>query len=260
MFGGLDDPDESHAAGGHGAVGVALDEMADEGDVVGDADTAGEEEDGAVGVEGVDAAVGAFGEGLEGDAGVHAVLGASEEFVGEAGTATDKERERGFLVGAESVLVGHGDALFVGDDFGGLAPGDGEGVCGPPADSGDVQVDVLAGLEGPRAGEVEGDAQRVTWEGFNDCGSEFAAAVAVDDAGKTCSSLRLLAFDESEYRGGERYIPPRPRKRLQPKDSSAPACRPSESTRNQRQQRPWQCADEGMSHRRHAELARESAP
>lgn len=189
MFGGLDDPDEGDAAGGHGAVGVALDEMADEGDVVGDADTAGEEEDGAVGVEGVDAAVGAFGEGFESDARVHAVLGAGEEFVCEAGAAADEEGEGGFLVGAEGVLVGHGDALFVGDDFGGFAPGDGEGVGGPPADSGDVQVDVLTGFKGPWAGEVEGDAQGVTGEGLDDCGGEFAAAVAVDDTGKTCSSL-----------------------------------------------------------------------
>lgn len=189
VFGGLDDPDEGHAAGGHGAVGVALDQVADEGDVVGDADAAGEEENGAVGVEGVDAAVGALGEGLEGDAGVHAVLGADEEFVGEAGTAADEEREGGFLVGAEGILVGHGDALFVSDDLGGLTPGNGEGVGGPPADGGDVEVDVLTGFEGPRAGEVECDAQGVTGEGLDDCGGEFAAAVAVDDAGQACCSL-----------------------------------------------------------------------
>ena len=195
MFGGLDDPDEGHAAGGHGAIGVTLDEVADEGNVVGDADAAGEEKNGAVGVEGVDAAVGAFGEGLEGDAGVHAVLGAGEEFIGEAGAAADEEGEGGFLVGAEGVLVGHGNALFVSDDFGGFTPGDGEWMGGPPAYGGDVEVNVLTGFEGPWTGEVEGDAQGVTREGLDDCGGEFTAAVAVDDVGKTCSSLRQqLAF------------------------------------------------------------------
>lgn len=43
VFGGLDNPDEGDAAGGDGAIREPGDQMTDEGDVVGDADSAGEE-------------------------------------------------------------------------------------------------------------------------------------------------------------------------------------------------------------------------
>lgn len=48
VFGRADDPDEDDLAGGDGASGVAGHEVAHVGDLVRDADAAGEEHDGAV--------------------------------------------------------------------------------------------------------------------------------------------------------------------------------------------------------------------
>ena len=60
MFDMADNPDQHYAAGGDGAVGVATDEVPDVGDLVRYAYAAGDEEDGAVGVEDREAAVGTF--------------------------------------------------------------------------------------------------------------------------------------------------------------------------------------------------------
>jgi len=60
VLGRLDNPDEEDAAHSDGAGGVACDQVAHEGDLVRYPHPAGEEEDGAVGVEDVRAAVGAF--------------------------------------------------------------------------------------------------------------------------------------------------------------------------------------------------------
>ena len=127
VFGRLDDPDQGYSAGGHSAFGVALDKLTDEGDLVGDSDTTSDEEDGAVGVHGVDASVRALSESAEGNAGVRSVLGAHEQLVGETGSTADKEREGRFLR-AQGVLTGHGNALLIGDDLLGFAPGDREWV------------------------------------------------------------------------------------------------------------------------------------
>lgn len=89
VFGRLDDPDQGDAAGGDGAGGVARQEVADEGDLMGDADATGEEYDCAVGVEGVCGAVGAFGEGGEGDVVVGVLEGFAVEMFGEAGATAD---------------------------------------------------------------------------------------------------------------------------------------------------------------------------
>ena len=159
VFGRLDDPDEQDAARGHGAVREALDQRADVGDLVGDADAAGEEDDGAVGGEGVEAAVGAFGEGAHDQAAFVRGFGFSVEAVGEAGAAADDGREGGFRgrgQGGVDVLSGHDEAFFGGEVGGCAGPGEGEGVGGPEADGGDGEEGVLAGVEGPRPGDVEG--------------------------------------------------------------------------------------------------------
>ena len=89
VFGRLDDPDEEDAAGGDGAGGEAGHERADVGDLVGDADAAGEEDHGAVGGQVVQAAVGAFGQGADHQPAFVGRFGFSVEAVGEAGAAAD---------------------------------------------------------------------------------------------------------------------------------------------------------------------------
>ena len=69
MLRGLDDPDEIYFSGGDGAGGVACEEGAHEGELMRYSYATGEEHDGAVGGEGVGAAVGAFDKGGEGQAG-----------------------------------------------------------------------------------------------------------------------------------------------------------------------------------------------
>ena len=149
VFGRLDDPDEQNSTRGHGAGREARDERADVGDLVGDADAAGEENDGAVGGKGVQAAVGAFGEGADDEAAIVRGFGFAVEAVGEAGTAADDGCEGGCraAVGeAGDVLAGHDEAFFGGEGGGvvGAGPGEGEGVGGPEADGGDGQEGMLA--------------------------------------------------------------------------------------------------------------------
>lgn len=167
VFGRADHPDENDFARGDGAGRVPGDEVAHVGDLMGDADAAGEEQDGAVGVEGVQAAVGAFDQSGEGEAAVGGALGFFEEGVGEAGAAADDERHGGFLEG-EDVLARDGEAFFRVEVFGRVAPGDGEGVRGPETDGGKGDVHVLAGAEGPWSGYFHGYADGVAGKGFND--------------------------------------------------------------------------------------------
>ncbi len=89
MFGRADDPDQEDAPGGDGAGGVAREEVADKGYMVRDADAGGEEHDGAVGVEGLRAAVGAFDQSGDGDAVVRGIEYFVVEAIGEAGAAAD---------------------------------------------------------------------------------------------------------------------------------------------------------------------------
>ena len=125
----LDDPHEGDAAGGDGAVGEADDQVADVADLVGDADAAGEDEDGAVGAEGVQPAVRAFDQRGHGEAapGLFRLL---VQRVSEAVAATDDGRDGGLLQG-ENVLAVHSEAFFGVETLFGVGPGDGEGVGCP---------------------------------------------------------------------------------------------------------------------------------
>lgn len=107
MFGRLYDPDEDDFAGGAGAVSVGGDEVADVGDLVGDADASGEEHDGAVGGE-VLGAVGALDPGVCGEFSCRAGFGFGEHAVGEAGAAAHDEGHGADFAG-EDVLPGHGE-------------------------------------------------------------------------------------------------------------------------------------------------------
>ena len=99
MFRRADHPYEDDFAGRDCAGGVAGHEVAHVGHLMRDADPAGEQHDGAVGVQGVQTAVGAFDEGVDDGAAVGRALGFFEEFVGEAGAAADDEGHGGFLQG-----------------------------------------------------------------------------------------------------------------------------------------------------------------
>ena len=89
MFGRSDDPDQEDAARGDGAGGVACQEVAHKRHLVRDADAGREEHDGAVGLEELRAAVGAFDEGGQGEVVVEGGEGFAVEMVGEAGAAAD---------------------------------------------------------------------------------------------------------------------------------------------------------------------------
>lgn len=145
----------------------------------------------------MDAAVGSLGEGAQGDAGFGGVDGALEQLIGEARAATDQERQ-GRLLGAEHLLSGHGDSLLVGGDLLLLAPPDGEGVGGPPADGGDVQVEVLTGLERPGARHVQGDAQSITGEGLDEGCRGRSADVAIQNHEDTGGALEGPEDDGGE--------------------------------------------------------------
>lgn len=71
--------------------GVGGEQGADVWELVGDADAAGEEEDGAVGVEGFETAVGAFEEAGEVDGAGGGGAGAGVEAGGHAGAFADDE-------------------------------------------------------------------------------------------------------------------------------------------------------------------------
>ena len=207
VFGGADDPDEEDAAGGEGAGGVAGHEVAHVGDLVGDSYAAGEEDDGAVRMQRMQAAIWAFDKRTQRDAAIRGALGFFKQGVGEAGAPADDEGHGGFLAG-EHVLAGHGEALFRVEVFGGVAPGDGEGVRGPEAEGGDGDVHVLAGAEGPGTGHFHGDADGVAGEGFDDGFGAAFAEVSVDERTEADESLGVVSMwcqweeNSSSYLGG----------------------------------------------------------
>ena len=136
MFGRADDPDEEDAPRSDGARGVARDEVARKGHLVRDADARREEHDGAVGVEALRAAVGAFDQGREGGAVVEGVERFAVETVGEAGAAADDQgdglRGQGEGVGGWGGGFGGADSFFgvAGSEALGwsLGPGDGDWI------------------------------------------------------------------------------------------------------------------------------------
>ena len=87
MFGRPDDPDQDDPPSGDGTRGAARQERADKGHLVRYADAASEEHDGAVGVEALRAAVGAFEESGEDDAAVGAFECFAVEVIGETSPA-----------------------------------------------------------------------------------------------------------------------------------------------------------------------------
>lgn len=128
-----DRPDEQDAARAGRAVVRAAQEPLDVHDVVRDADAAGEEDGGAVAVERVRAAVGAFDEAGGGEDEVLGLGGALVEFAGEAVAGAADE---GDLAG----LGRRGGGEDFGFEFregevcrggGFVGPRDGEGVRGP---------------------------------------------------------------------------------------------------------------------------------
>nr|POE88211.1 hypothetical protein CFP56_11440 [Quercus suber] len=180
VLGRLDDPDQHDAARRAGAGRVRGDQVAHVRDLVRDADARGEQQHGTVRAEAL-VAVGPFDERRGAEFAAGALLGFAEEGVGEAGAAADDERHGGFL-GGEGVVAGGREHLFrrrVG--FLG-APGEREGVAGPEPDRRHVQVDVLAGVEVPRSGDVQGESERVTGQRLDVGFGQTATGVTVDEA------------------------------------------------------------------------------
>lgn len=70
------------------------------------------------------------------------------------------------------------------------SPGDAEGVRGPSAVAGEVGVDVGAGAEAPRAGEMEGHAASLGGEGLDsDGGGALAGDIVIEEAGEAEEEL-----------------------------------------------------------------------
>ena len=188
VLGRADDPGQEDAAGRDGAGGVTREEVAHDGHLARYADAAGDEHDGAVGVE-VRAAVGAFDEGGEGDAVGGGREGFAVEVVGEAGAAADDQGDGGLGEG-EGVGRWRGGFGSLFEVAGvevvgwGVGPGDGKGVGSPEADGGYGEEDVLAWFEGAGAGETEGDAEGVAGEDLDVGGRAAVADVAVDEGGE----------------------------------------------------------------------------
>ena len=191
MFGGLDYPDEGYFSRGDGAGGVAGEEGADEGELMGYSDAAGEEHDGAVGGEGVGAAVGAFDEGGEGEPGVGCGGAFGIKAVGEAGATADYEGEGGLGEGEDvGIYVGFFEVVGGGELGEGFGPGEGEGVGGVEADGGDGEEDVLAWVEGPGVGEVDVYAEGVAGKEFDICTGGGGTKVAVEEDQETLDALK----------------------------------------------------------------------
>lgn len=89
MFGRLDDPDQTHAARGHGTVRKPGDEVSHEWDLVRYTDTTGEEQDRPVRVKHLITAIGAFNKSTESDTTIRGFFGFFEKSVCEAGTAAN---------------------------------------------------------------------------------------------------------------------------------------------------------------------------
>ena len=95
VFGRSDDPNQEDAPRGDGAGGVACEEVPHERHLMRYADAGREEQDGAVGVEALRAAVGAFDESGEGDAAVRGSECSAVETFGEARTVADDQGHGG---------------------------------------------------------------------------------------------------------------------------------------------------------------------
>ncbi len=197
MLGGLNHPNQYDAAGGDGAVGESVDEVADKGDLVRDADAAGEHHDSAVGVQNVGAAVGAFNEGFDSDRAVEVLLGFFEELIREAGAAADNEGHSSAVVG-EDVLAGQGDTLLRVKVLFRVAPSDGEWVGGPEADGRNGQENMLAWYEGPWAGNSESETDGIAWESLELGFGASISKVAVKN--KKHANETLSKVSESKLR------------------------------------------------------------
>lgn len=191
MFGGLDDPDQGNATGRHGPFGKALDEMPHKWYLMCDADTACKEHDRAIRVHGMNATIRAFCERSQGYPSTGGALSTLEQFIGKASAATDQQGN-GCLLEARKVLLGHRDTLFACGEFLGFAPPDGEGVAHPETNGWDIQVDVLAGLEGPGPCHLQGDSQGIARQGLDLRCRGLPSAVTVHDDEDASGSLGLL--------------------------------------------------------------------
>lgn len=175
--------------------GVSGEEGACVRELMGDADAGGEEEDGAVGEEGVETAVGPFEEAGEVDGSGGGGAGAGVEAGGHAGAFADDEGHAcGGAVGEGGVEVGGGGGEFGegGGEREGFrgGPGDGEGVRHPEGEGWDVDVGVGAGAESPGTRHGEGEAAGVGGEGLDgQRGQTVAGEVAVDDAEPTDAAV-----------------------------------------------------------------------
>jgi hypothetical protein len=186
----LDDPDKCEAARRDGAVGVASNDVADMGNLVGDTDTSRPQHDCAIRAE-ILTTVWALGVASCREATRCRQVGLAEELVGESSSSANNEGHArlGLLKG--KIVHGHRETLLVDVVrvllF--LAPRDGEGVVGPQTNRGHVQVCVLTGAEAPRAGHLDGNAKSIAREDL-DIGRRATIANVVDE--KTGKSQEAL--------------------------------------------------------------------
>lgn len=136
----------------------------------------------------MDAAVRTLGERAESHSGLHRGQSSLEELVGETGAATHQQRQAR-LFRAIYILAGGRETLFIRNEFLGFAPPHGEGVGHPPPDGGDVQVDVLARLEGPGPGHLDRNSHGIAWQGLHQGSGRVATTVAVHKDDNTSSTL-----------------------------------------------------------------------
>ena len=193
MLGGLDNPNEHHAAGGDGTVCEAVDEVAHEGDLMGDANAAGKHHNGTVGMQDMGAAIGTLDNGVDDNGAMRVLLSFLEELVREASAAADDERHCGAL-GRENVEATCSDALFRVNVLFAIAPGDGERMRGPQANRGDGEKDMLAWHKGPRTGHSKGDSDSIAWENFElGFGALSSKQVAVHDCSHADEALSSVS-------------------------------------------------------------------
>ena len=164
--------------------------MADVRELVSDSHAAGEEENGAIGEQALEAAVGALEEGSQRQEARGFSAGSVVERGGHAGALADDEGHAGDgSVGEGGVEVGGRGREFLACFEGAVgrgalrAPGYGEGVRHPEREGGDVDVGVAAGAESPRTRHGEGETACFAWEGLDgEGGDSVAGDVAVEKA------------------------------------------------------------------------------
>lgn len=165
MLRGADGPHEGDAAHGGGAGVVGGEEGAELADLMGDADAAGEEDDGAVRVEGGGLTVGAFDEAGEVEFARGAGGGAVVQFARHAGALGHDEGDGVGRLGDREVLLCHWKHLHVRGDGSWrccAGPGDGEGMRLQPRDAGEIDVGVSTGLVNPGSRKEEGHPASIT--------------------------------------------------------------------------------------------------